>query len=209
MHTHTHTFSCSHIHMWEFDHKEGWQLKNLFFQTVVPEKTVENLLNFKDEIRPVHPKGNQPWIFTARTDAETPILWSPDTTNSLEKTLMLGKIEGRGRRGWQRMRWLEGIIDSMDMSLSKLQDIVKDRQARHAAVHGVAKSRIQLSDWTTTTIRSSKGWNRPPSNYLGSQPLKQSVFWAPNNQSTNEPMDVSVYKFMVIRINLKPSCSSY
>ena len=98
MHTHTHTFSCSHIHMWEFDHKEGWQLKNLFFQTVVPEKTVENLLNFKDEIRPVHPKGNQPWIFTARTDAEAPILWSSDVRSWLT---------GKDLDGWKDWRQKE------------------------------------------------------------------------------------------------------
>ena len=76
--THTHNFSCSHIQMWELDHKEGWELKNWFFQTVVLEKTVENLLDCKDEIKPVHPKGNQTWIFIRRTDAEAPILWSSD-----------------------------------------------------------------------------------------------------------------------------------
>ena len=115
-------FSSSHVWMWELDYKESWAPKNWCFWTVVLEKTLESPLDCK-EIQSVHPKGNQFWIFIGRTDAEaeTPILWPPDRrTVSFEKTLMMGKIEGRRRRGWQRKRWLDGITNSKDINLSKL-----------------------------------------------------------------------------------------
>ena len=235
--------------MWELDYKESWAPKNWCFWTVVLEKTLESPLDCK-EIKPVHPKEDQSWIVTGRTDAEAPILWPPDVknwliwkdpdagkdwrqeekwttedeivgwhhlhdghefeqalgvgdgqgglvccnswghkesdtteqlttnthawyikgqyfghlmwrVNSLEKTLMLGKIEGRRRSGWQRTRWLDGISDSVGMSLSKLWKIVKDREAWHATVHGVTKSLTWLSNWTTTSHMPkllSKGW---------------------------------------------------
>ena len=126
----SHGFSSSHVWLWDLDHKEGWVPMNWCFWTVVLEKTLESPLDSK-EIKPVHPKGNQPWIFTGRTDAEaeTPILWPPVMKNQLTgKDPDAGK-EGRTRRGWQRIRWVDGIIDSMNMSLSRFRDIVKDSLA--------------------------------------------------------------------------------
>ena len=132
--------------MWELDYKENWMPRNWCFWTVVLEKTLESPLDCK-EIQPVHPKGNQSWIFIGRTDveAETLILWPPDTKNWL---IWKNPNTGKDWRGRQRMSWLDGITHSTEMSLSKLEGLVMNREAWNVAVRGAAKSRTRLSGWT-------------------------------------------------------------
>ena len=159
----SYAFPTSHVWMWELDYKESWAPKIWCLWTVVLEKTLESPLDCK-EIMPVNPKGNQHWIFIGRTDAEAEALifgYLMGRADSLDKTLLLEKI-GRKRMGWQRMRWLDDIINSMDMSLSKLRKMVKDRETWCVALHEFAKIGTWLSNWKTTTIQNKmlKVWGK-------------------------------------------------
>ena len=153
----SHGFSSSCVRIWELDHKEVWALNNWCFQIVVLEKTLESPLDCK-EIKSVNPKGNQSWIFIRRTDAEaeTPILWPPDGKNWLVwKDSDAGKGWRRKEKETKRVRLLDDTTDLMDMSLSKFQELVMDREGWCAAVHGVTKSWTWLSDWNELNWISS------------------------------------------------------
>ena len=149
----SYSFSSSHVLMWESDHKEGWRLKNDAFKLWFWRRLLRVLWTAKRSNQSI-PKESKPeyslegMMLKLKLQSFGYLMWRAD---SLEKTLMLEKIEGKRRRERQRVRWLDGITDSKDMSLSRFWEIVKVLNAWHAAAHGVAKSRTRLSDWTTTS----------------------------------------------------------
>ena len=162
--------------MWELDYEEGWAPRNWCIWTVVLEKTLESPLDCKEIQTLLSLKEISPGISLEGMMLKLKLQYIGHLTrrvDSLEKTLMLGEIGGRRRRGWPRMRWVDGITDSTDVSLSELQEMVMDREVWRAVIHGVAKSRTRLSDWTELNW-TEQNWT--DLTFLGSKITTESDF---------------------------------